>query len=316
MDNSELFNLEHNEKLRVQYENADGVLARWKTYSLTKDGTKHFENAISASIIFDELNRLLDIGASNASFLRKIQHLGNGSMRAVGVDKFVNQFKPLSPMPGPIEGLITPTDIHMINGDADALPISGSSFEIVTALYMLYHLKGGALGSALEETKRVLTEDGLFIVTTSGDQNKYGTRELEESIARQLGVDPPPHMNYGFTTENAEIILPEYFKYGAVFKTQSEIMLSRNNPAKDFKARLIYANALSSLAHMYLPPLDMDSTAFMEVVESTVLDAQRNEDFRDEAFRAMFVCSNEPLSDSRYLDLSMLDEPNDTWQRN
>ncbi len=65
--------------------------------------------------------------------------------------------------------------------DLMALPFDDASFDVVVAMWMLYHVPD--LQGALAQVRRVLRPGGLFMAVTKGDQHMAG-------LLREAGGDP------------------------------------------------------------------------------------------------------------------------------
>jgi SAM-dependent methyltransferase len=72
---------------------------------------------------------------------------------------------------------------QLIQGSATALPFAGESFDVVTALDLLYHRWVEDDEAALAECCRVLRPGGWLLVTDSAFQFLYGAHDV-----RQLGL--------------------------------------------------------------------------------------------------------------------------------
>ncbi|MCD4525530.1 class I SAM-dependent methyltransferase [Nocardioides sp. cx-173] len=83
--------------------------------------------------------------------------------------------------------------------DAQALPFEDSSFDLVAALWMLYHVPD--LHRGLAEVRRVLRPGGTFVAVTNGDQH---VAELRRAVGR------PPMVTH-FSSENGEAALGRHF---------------------------------------------------------------------------------------------------------
>jgi ubiquinone/menaquinone biosynthesis C-methylase UbiE len=90
--------------------------------------------------------------------------------------------------------------------DVCALPFADDSFDIVTAMHMLYHAPDK--DRAVSEIARVLRPGGRLIVTTNGAQTMEELTALSHAV---LGA--PPHAGSApFSLESGEPILGKYFQ--------------------------------------------------------------------------------------------------------
>lgn len=83
--------------------------------------------------------------------------------------------------------------------DIEALPFADGSFDVVAAMWMLYHVP--RLDTALAEVRRVLRPGGLFVAVTNGDEHLA-------DLLRTAGGEP---LVTGFSTENGELALRRHF---------------------------------------------------------------------------------------------------------
>jgi ubiquinone/menaquinone biosynthesis C-methylase UbiE len=139
-----------------QYETDQHLQTRIRTHQLYSIGA-NFEDGVDGALKLEPEESLLDIGTGPGNFptrLRTGGHLG----RLVGVD-FSN---------GMLEVARAKTDaVEWLQANAMDLPFADSSFDVVTARHMLYHVPD--MNKALREAKRVLKPNGRFLAVTNDD---------------------------------------------------------------------------------------------------------------------------------------------------
>lgn len=139
-----------------QYETDGHLQTRLRTHQLYTVGA-NLEDGVDAVLKLEPTERLLDIGTGPGSFptrLREAGHLG----RLVGMD-FSG---------GMLEVAKAKTNaVEWIQGNAMELPFADSSFDVVTARHMLYHVPD--MNKAIQEAKRVLKPGGRFMAVTNDD---------------------------------------------------------------------------------------------------------------------------------------------------
>src|SRR5690349_6188727 len=91
---------------------------------------------------------VLDVGCGNGAYLRRIPG-------AIGMDLSLGMLD-----------TARPTGAPLVNGDAQALPFAGASFDTVIAPHMLYHVPDRRL--AARELRRVLRPGGVCVAVTNG----------------------------------------------------------------------------------------------------------------------------------------------------
>ncbi len=83
--------------------------------------------------------------------------------------------------------------------DVQDLPFADDAFDVVAAMWMLYHVPD--LDRALAEVRRVLRPGGLFVAVTNGDEHTADLR-------REAGDGP---LVTGFSSENGRDSLARHF---------------------------------------------------------------------------------------------------------
>jgi len=94
-------------------------------------------------------------------------------------------------------------NISFVSADAQALPFSDASFDILIANHMLYHVPDR--GQALREFRRVLRPGGRLYVATNGKDHMLKIRELAESFAPQMVERADLHERFIFEQGQEEI---------------------------------------------------------------------------------------------------------------
>jgi SAM-dependent methyltransferase len=112
--------------------------------------------------------RVADVGCGNGDYLRA---LGARGIDAVGCDLSTGMLA------------AAPSDALRVNGDAQALPFTDASFDVVLAPHMLYHVPDRR--RAARELRRVLRPGGTCVVVTNGAAHMRSMRDLVETAARR-----------------------------------------------------------------------------------------------------------------------------------
>ncbi len=107
--------------------------------------------------------------------------------------------------------------------DATALPFEDDAFDLVAAMWMLYHVPD--LDRALAEVRRVLRPGGRFLAVTNGDEHVADLR-------RDGGGEPAVTQ---FSTQNGEDALLRHF--GAVSR-------------EDLRTRAVFPDRDTALAYL------------------------------------------------------------------
>lgn len=142
------------------------------------------------------------------------------------------------PPPGMVKEAVdrcTALDFASIKGvtsDASELPFSDSSFDVVVAMHMLYHVPDQA--RAIAEMHRVLKPGGTVAVTTNGAAN---LGELY-ALTTTLGSDPMDPAAVAFGYDKASQLLLQQF--GNVEQTVHPAALRVTDPDVVFDALTSY----------------------------------------------------------------------------
>lgn len=285
-------------------------------------------NALDHSKL-DGLATIVDVGCSYPSFLQLWKLCGHRG-RLIGIEPNTAQFnglpfwQPLDKDPV-LESLIKNRDIQKIQeyyrlndggkrdpeldgidlyqATADLLPLEGDSADVVTSMFMFYHIPKEKQADSILEVRRILKpETGVFVLATSGNQNKGGMRKNETKIAQALttlmGEEfvPPPPLSSGFTSEDALEVLPKYFPYVYAFEHNEKIVIN-----DEFRVQILL-NSYRSLRDTYLsergeiPEEDVFERALASVlgeqVEAVLRDKARIE---DKLSQALFMASDEAM---------------------
>jgi SAM-dependent methyltransferase len=107
--------------------------------------------------------RVLDVGCGNGDYLRTLDTRG---LSVVGCDLSL----------GMIRAARHPSTVC---ADACAVPFTASTFDVVLAPHMLYHVEDRR--SAIMEIRRVLRPQGLLVAVTNGEAHIASVRALVEA---------------------------------------------------------------------------------------------------------------------------------------
>jgi ubiquinone/menaquinone biosynthesis C-methylase UbiE len=177
------------ELVRDQYRSEDKLEARRSIWHDPPDGRGPATVAAEA-VHAQAPGRILEIGCGTGAFaLRMVTE--NPDAEVVATDQ----------SPRLVE-LTAARGVPAEQADAQDLPFDDASFDVIVAMWMLYHVPD--LDRALSEARRVLQPGGLFVAVTNGDEH------LAELLAEAGGTK----MVTQFSSENGEESLRRHF--GAV----------------------------------------------------------------------------------------------------
>lgn len=263
---------------------------------------------------------IADVGTADGHFLQLLRLYGHTG-ELIGIEPNTQQFEhaplwqPLDPDPllelikaihGPeaVKGFYQklstelatslPDGIKLLEGHANYIPLPNQSVDVMSALFSFYHVDTEKQPQAFAEIKRVLKQEGVFVLTTSSQDNKLGHRIFERAIAKSLGVAKPPTMNSGFNTERAETELPKYFEYVYQFVNSATMLITNSDRLQ------AYLRSQRSLRDQYNPIPDEVAfeRALNEIVASRIIALIKHgekKQFTDIIRRSMFICSDRPL---------------------
>jgi ubiquinone/menaquinone biosynthesis C-methylase UbiE len=196
--------------VRSQYLTEDNLETRRSVWHPTADGRDPTTEALDA-VVAERPLRVLEIGPGTGGFAARVAAALPG-VRLTAIDQ----------SPRFVE-LTRARGIDAREGDVQDLPFGDEAFDVVAALWMLYHVPD--VGRALAEIRRVLRPGGLFVAVTNGDGHLADLR-------REAGGDA---VVTGFSTQNGEAQLRAHF---------TEVARS------DLQPRAVFAD--SSIAEAYL----------------------------------------------------------------
>lgn len=168
--------------------------------------------------------RVLDVGCGNGTYLAEMRAR---ELDAIGCD--------LS------QGMLAsvPDGSPLVNADTTQLPIAGSTFDVVLAPHMLYHVSDRE--AAASEMKRVLRTGGRCVVVTNGRDHMKSLRSLVETAVRVAtpGWEMRNPSTHAFSLENGEAQLrPAFGHVSCVSADAAPVVLTDASIAADYVASI------------------------------------------------------------------------------
>jgi SAM-dependent methyltransferase len=123
----------------------------------------------------------------------------------------------------------------LAQADAQHLPFRDTSFDIVLAMHMLYHVPDRAL--ALREVRRVLTPGGVALVVTNSEQHLQELNTLlGASASDALGIEDAPISRnvLSFTVESGLAELAAVFDSVDLVTMNGELVVTEIEPVLDY----------------------------------------------------------------------------------
>ncbi len=172
--------------LRLQYATEQSLELRRSVWHPSIDGRDPSTSALDAIVAVDPTT-VLEVGCGTGCFAARVQASRPG-IRLTAVDQS-SRFVELTAGRG----------VEAKRADVQDLPFADGSFDVVAAMWMLYHVAD--LDRALAGIRRVLRPGGLFVAVTNGDEHLAGLRR--DAGAKALVT--------AFSSENGEERLLRHF---------------------------------------------------------------------------------------------------------
>jgi ubiquinone/menaquinone biosynthesis C-methylase UbiE len=196
--------------VRSQYLTEENLETRRSVWHPTADGRDPTTEALDA-VVAEHPLRVLEVGPGTGGFAARMAAALPG-VRLTAVDQ----------SPRFVE-LTRSRGVDAREGDVQDLPFGDEAFDVVAALWMLYHVPD--VDRAIAEIRRVLRPGGLFVAVTNGDGHLADLR-IESGGAPEVTR---------FSSQNGERQLRAHFQ--EVLRT-------------DLQPRAVFAD--SSVAEAYL----------------------------------------------------------------
>ncbi len=196
--------------VRSQYLTEANLETRRSVWHPTADGRDPTTEALDA-VCAEQPLRVLEVGPGTGAFAARVADRLPG-VRLTAIDQSAT-FVEMTRARG----------IDAREGDVQDLPFGDEAFDVVAALWMLYHVPD--VDRAIGEVRRVLRPGGLLVAVTNGDRHLADLRT-------EAGGAP---LVTGFSTQNGEDRLRAHF---------TEVQRT------DLRPRAVFAD--SSVAEAYL----------------------------------------------------------------
>jgi ubiquinone/menaquinone biosynthesis C-methylase UbiE len=172
--------------VRSQYLTEENLETRRSVWHPTADGRDPTTEALDA-VVAEQPRRFLEVGPGTGGFAARVAAALPG-VRLTAIDQSAH-FVELTRARG----------IDAREGDVQDLPFGDEAFDVVAALWMLYHVPD--VDRAIAEVRRVLRPGGLFVAVTNGDNH---LADLRLEAGGEAVVT-------GFSSQNGEEQLRRHF---------------------------------------------------------------------------------------------------------
>ncbi len=206
------------DRVSRQYATEENLETRMSVWHPTLDGREPACEALYA-VTRGAPARVLEVGCGTGAFAARIAAaLPEATFVAVDTsERFVE--------------LTRSRGLDARLADVEDLPFDDDSFDVVAAMWVLYHV--GDLHRGLAEIRRVLRPGGLLVAVTNGDEHVAELR-------RDAGGEP---VRTHFSSENGEAALLRHFDE-----------VSRD----DLRTRAFFADHTAAVAYLHSSQEDVD----------------------------------------------------------
>jgi SAM-dependent methyltransferase len=206
--------------LKEQYAKDANLATRIRTHELYTEPRLDFTAWVLDQIAWRGDERVLDVGCGAggyvAAVLARTPHYTAGDISI-----------------GMLRTISAPARVNL---DAQRLPLTGGTFDVLLANHMIYHLPDQDRAGA--DFARVLRPGGILIAATNSAHNMEELRDLVRRAADRLRVVRPinPYPALSFTVENGAELLRRHFEHVELRKLVSALVFPAVQPVLDYLA--------------------------------------------------------------------------------
>lgn len=182
--------------LQSQYRSQDNLAIRIRTHELYSENQLDFAAWILDALSWQGDEVVLDAGCGAGFYIDAVRQR---TSNYIASDLSL----------GMLQSLRQP--VPRINLDAQWLPFSRATVDVILANHMLYHIPD--INQALSEFRRVMQPRGRLIAATNSDRTMAELEALQREAMTRLGLSDVQHFGtrLSFTLENGADILSRYF---------------------------------------------------------------------------------------------------------
>ena len=183
--------------VRSQYKTQDNLNVRVRTHELYGEPRVDFAAWVLEKINWIGVERVVDVGCGSGIYVEPAR---GRAAHYIATDRSF----------GMLQQLAYP-DLDRVNVDAQALPLTDDSADVILANHMLYHVPDR--DAALQEFVRVLRPGGCLLAATNSAHNMAEFELLTNRALDALGTRVPAEVSLAlaFTLENGQELLERYF---------------------------------------------------------------------------------------------------------
>jgi SAM-dependent methyltransferase len=184
--------------VRRQYHTPDNLQVRIQTHEQYSQPKVDLPHWVVEQIPWDGTERIIDVGCGNGAYTEVARQRGRYYIAAD------LSFGMLQTLPFP--------NLPRVNLDAQFLPFTSNSADLLMANFMLFHVPD--LDQAIAELARVLRPGGRLLASTNSSHTMPELPALGQAAARRLGLaDLPlfPQRQLTFDLETGAAALERHF---------------------------------------------------------------------------------------------------------
>jgi SAM-dependent methyltransferase len=210
--------------LAVQYETGNNLRSRVSIYQYL-----HPEEPIDTTFeawVLDHLGwkgteTAADVGCGPGSYMGELVRRAG---RIVAIDLSFGMLKEAREVSG------RSSEVALIAGDAQQLPLADKSVDVLLAAHMLYHVKD--VDAALAEFRRVVKPGGTLLIVLNGMDDKYEIRSVWEEAGSTVVGDTfrAPHWGATVNLDNAPQKIAKHFSLITVDRLRGQFRFPSAGP--------------------------------------------------------------------------------------
>lgn len=206
IDWKSLLNLIHlstmQDDLVEQYKNSSNVEIRIRIHEKYSVSPVHWFNWLYSTYQFKGHEKILELGCGNGQLWKMNEEQINRTLDITLNDISKGMIQDAKENLKDIEGL------HYHQFDAHNIPYKDDTFDVIIANHVMFYLAD--IPKALSEIKRVLKKDGIFYVSTYGENHMKEIRELVQEFDPKITLSSV-NLYEVFGLQNGQSILKDYF---------------------------------------------------------------------------------------------------------
>lgn len=268
--------MKHNNKAylkKSQYKNAKNLSARFALYDFAYPEFNFYTESLK-SLKLKGKEKILEVGCGDGKVLVNLKKKGHiGTM--VGTDLSKGMFKDSQKICKKEKLLI-----DYVEASAEKLPFKDSSFDIILAYFMIYHMPD--IDAALEEWKRILKPNGKLLVAIGSMKNLSNRKKLTLPMQEEFKITKKRFID-SISFESAPKILKKHFS----IKAKKLVKYNLRIPDDTF-----IVDAIESTKEFYEPKVKdgIWKSCMNDIKKKVRSEINSKGYFHDIAMRGYYIC--------------------------